>query len=76
MKKRQPKIPYIAFGIALLYNMAAIAIALGLYISMLQTPGGLGLQLIRLCLPIIAFTIVFLDLRFKYRELRAYHRAK
>jgi len=43
---------------------------------MLQTPAGLGLQLFRLCLPVIALTIVFLDLRFKYWELMAYHRGK
>lgn len=71
MKNGIPKVYYLGFIFALLYSAAAMAIAIGVYISMIQTPGSIGLQLFRLCLPIIAFVIIFFDLRFKYRNLMA-----
>ena len=77
MKKNEmPKVYYVGFIFALFYSAAAMTIAIGVYISMIQTPGGIGLQLFRLCLPVIAFGIVFFNLRFKYRNLMARRRAK
>jgi len=73
MKKGISKGYYVGFVFALLYSAAAIAITINIYISMIQLPGGIGLQIFRLSLPIIVFAIIFFDLRFKYRNLMARH---
>lgn len=74
MNKNQA--PYVAFIIAVLYSAAGMAITISIYISMMQTPGGTGLQLLRLCLPLTAFLIFFFDLRFKYRKVLAHQQTK
>lgn len=74
MKKGISKVYYLGFIFALLYSAAAIAITISIYISMIQSPGGIELQLIRISLPIIVFIIIFFDLRLKYRRLIARRR--
>jgi TRAP-type C4-dicarboxylate transport system permease small subunit len=72
--KKVPKGEYLGFAFAIFLSALGMAIVIGLYISMIQTPGGLGLQIIRLSLPIISFAILFFTLRIKYRKIKAYGR--
>jgi len=72
--KKVPKGEYLGFAFAVFLSALGMAIVIGLYISMMQTPGGLGLQIFRLSLPIISFVILFFTLRVKYQKIKAYRR--
>lgn len=72
--KKVLKAEYLGFAFAIFLSALGMAIVIGLYISMIQTPGGLGLQIIRLSLPIISFVILFFTLRVKYKKIKAYSR--
>lgn len=74
--KKVSKDKYLGFAFAIFLSALSMAIVIGLYISMMQTPGGLGLQIFRLSLPIITFAILFFTLRVKYQKIKAYRREK
>lgn len=76
MKKGKPKTPYVLFGVGVLYNTFAMVLAITLYLAMQEYAVTFTRNLLLLLFPIIAAIIVFFDLLFKFRSIKAYRRAK
>lgn len=76
MKKFKPKTPYVLFGVAVLYNAFTMAVAIIIFLFMKENAANFTMKLLMSLIPIIAAIVIFLDLRFKVKDIKAYHHAK
>jgi type IV secretory pathway VirB3-like protein len=76
MKKGKPKTPYVLFGVAVLYNAFAMAVAVIIFLFMKETAANFTMKLLMSLIPIIAAIVIFLDLRFKFKDIKAYRQAQ
>lgn len=72
MRKGKPKTPYVLIWVGILANAFAMTMAIIFFLFAIESAANFAMKLLMSLIPIIAAIVVFIDMRFKLKDIKAY----
>lgn len=76
MKKSKPKTPYVLIWVGILANAFAMTMAIIFFLFAIGSAANFAMKLLMSLIPIIAAIVVFIDMCFKIKDIKAYRQVQ